>query len=42
MARLKVLLFLIGLTVSLTAMAADFWVKKPYQNWSADEARRML
>jgi len=42
MARLKVLLFLIGLTVSLTAVAADFWVKKPYQNWSADEARRML
>jgi hypothetical protein len=38
----KVLLFLIVLTVSLTAVAAEFWVKKPYQNWSADETRRML
>src|SRR5271168_3142898 len=24
------------------AWGADFWAKKPYQNWSADEARRML
>jgi hypothetical protein len=24
------------------AFGADFWVKKPYQNWSADETRRML
>jgi hypothetical protein len=42
MVKLKVSLFLICLTVSLTAVAAEFWVKKPYQNWSADETRRML
>jgi len=43
MTRVKVVLFLSCLTVSLTAWAAaDFWVKKPYQNWSADETRRML
>ncbi len=42
MTRIKVVLFLCCLTVSLTALAADFWVKKPYQNWSADETRRML
>jgi hypothetical protein len=24
------------------AWGADFWAKKPYQNWSADETRRML
>jgi len=24
------------------ALGADFWAKKPYQNWSADETRRML
>jgi len=42
MVKLRVSLFLICLTVSLTAVAADFWVKKPYQNWSADETRRML
>jgi len=42
MLKLKVPLFLICLTVSLTAVAADFWAKKPYQSWSADETRRML
>lgn len=24
------------------AIAADFWTKKPYQSWSADETRRLL
>jgi hypothetical protein len=24
------------------ALGADFWAKKPYQNWSADETHRML
>jgi hypothetical protein len=24
------------------AVASDFWIKKPYQNWSADETQRML
>lgn len=24
------------------ALAADFWTKKPYQNWSADETQRIL
>ena len=42
MLKLKVPFFAICLTVSLTAVAADFWAKKPYQNWSADETRRML
>jgi len=42
MVKLKVLLFLICLTVSLTAVAAEFWAKKPYQSWSADETRRVL
>lgn len=32
---------LICLCISL-ASAADFWAKKTYQNWSADETRRML
>jgi len=30
------------LAVSLTALAADFWIKKPYQNWSPDETQHML
>ena len=30
------------LAVSLTALAADFWIKKPYQNWSPEETKRML
>jgi len=42
MVRLKVPLLLIWLTISWFAVAADSWVKKPYQNWSADETRRML
>lgn len=25
-----------------TAFGAEFWAKKPYQNWSAEETRRML
>lgn len=32
---------LICVSISL-AWAADFWAKKPYQSWSADEARKML
>jgi hypothetical protein len=39
--RLIVLLLLFGLGVQLV-LAADFWVKKPYQNWSADEAQHIL
>ena len=47
MATLRSLYLLIVslLFVSLTmapASAADFWAKKPYQNWSADETDRML
>lgn len=38
----NVLLLLVCLAVALTAVAADFWVKKPYQNWSADEVKRMM
>jgi hypothetical protein len=34
--------FLICLAVALTAAAADFWAKKPYQSWSADETQRMM
>ncbi len=30
------------LAVSLAAWAADFWVKKPYQTWSAEETQKML
>ena len=50
MARLKgrlsarlipVFLVLVCFAATL-AVAADFWVKKPYQNWSADETRNML
>jgi hypothetical protein len=35
-------LLTIFLVLSLTATAADYWVKKPYQNWSAEETQRML
>jgi hypothetical protein len=28
--------------VASHAAAGDFWVKKPYQNWSADETQQML
>src|SRR5271169_994117 len=50
MARLKrrlsarlipVFLVLVCLAATL-AVAADFWAKKPYQNWSADETRNLL
>jgi hypothetical protein len=34
-------LLLLWVSVSL-AGAADFWAKKPYQSWSADETRKML
>jgi len=33
---------LLVLAVSLVAKAADFWAKKSYQNWSAEETRRIL
>jgi hypothetical protein len=35
-------LLLVLLAVPLVLMAADFWTKKPYQNWSADETQRIL
>jgi hypothetical protein len=38
---LAAFIFLVCLCVPL-ALAADFWTKKPYQNWSADETQRML
>jgi hypothetical protein len=38
---LSIILFLFCLSVPLAA-AGDFWAKKPYQNWSADETRQML
>src|SRR5580693_5336354 len=34
-------LLVVCLTV-LTASGADFWIKKPYQNWSADETHHIL
>lgn len=34
-------LSLLCLAVPLAAMG-DFWARKPYQNWSAEETRRML
>jgi hypothetical protein len=39
--RRIILLLVVFLAVS-AAWGADFWAKKPYQNWSADETRRML
>jgi hypothetical protein len=42
MVRLKNVLLLVCLAVPLAALAVDFWAKKPYQNWSADETRRVL
>jgi hypothetical protein len=39
--RQILLLLFVSLAVP-PAWGADFWAKKPYQNWSADEARRML
>jgi hypothetical protein len=35
-------LFLFYLCVQVAAAAGDFWTKKPYNNWSAEEAGRML
>jgi hypothetical protein len=35
-------LLLAILTVPVALMAAEFWSKKPYQNWSADETQRIL
>lgn len=35
-------LLLICLIVPPLALAVDFWTKKPYQNWSAEETRRLL
>jgi hypothetical protein len=35
-------LFLACLAIPLTALAAEFWAKKPYQNWSPEETRHML
>lgn len=39
--RLSTVLLTVCLLVAL-AGASDFWTKKPYQNWSADETQRML
>jgi hypothetical protein len=33
---------LVCLAVPLSAAGPDFWAKKPYQQWSAEETRRML
>lgn len=41
----KLKLWIIGLLICLfvpPAGASDFWTKKPYQNWSADETQHML
>lgn len=38
----KAPLILICLAIPLAALAADFWTKKPYQTWSAEETRKML
>jgi hypothetical protein len=35
-------LFLFCLLVPLAIAGGDFWTKKPYQNWSADETHRLL
>jgi hypothetical protein len=35
-------LLLVILALPLALMAAEFWTKKPYQNWSADETQRLL
>jgi hypothetical protein len=47
MARLSsvpriVVCLLVCMAVALTAAAADFWAKKPYQSWSAEETQRMM
>lgn len=38
----KAPLILVCLAISLVAWAADFWTKKPYQKWSAEETQHML
>lgn len=38
----KAPLILVCLAIPLVAGAADFWVKKPYQSWSAEETQKML
>jgi hypothetical protein len=35
-------LLLVILALPLALMAAEFWTKKPYQSWSADETERIL
>ncbi|MFZ0759321.1 MAG: hypothetical protein WAM69_05160 [Candidatus Sulfotelmatobacter sp.] len=40
--RRKIVALLLVCLASLAAFGADFWTKKPYQHWSADETRRML
>jgi hypothetical protein len=42
--RLRNRLAALFLLICLAALAgaAEFWVKKPYKNWSADETQRML
>lgn len=34
--------FLVVCLAALAAWGADFWTKKPYQNWSAEETHRIL
>lgn len=41
MRRISVAVFVLLFTLA-TSYAADFWVKKPYSKWSADECERML
>ena len=36
------LLFLVCLLVPLAVAGEGFWIKKPYQKWSADETNRLL
>jgi len=38
----KTPLMMFCLALPLTAWAADFWAKKPYQTWSAEETQQML
>lgn len=38
----KAPLILVCLAMPLAVWAADFWVKKPYQTWSAEETQKML
>ena len=33
---------LLACLIAPLALAGDFWTKKPYQNWSAEETQRML